>query len=154
MIFIDIVTANACLDLQDRADRVVIYTIDNKNRRSKEVITCWDGSLPDLGETLDDKDQILSIEQLRKRVYDDKKKVFDWEPTKHSIITMKGNILPRELTIYGKVTIIPVKSFVEPVLQCFQCYGYGHWKDKCKKAKNVWYVKRRSTVCAINRLDV
>lgn len=24
---------------------------------------------------------------------------------------------------------------MESVIQCFQCYGYGHWKDKCEKSR-------------------
>lgn len=130
IVFNDIVTANLCLDLQDSENRVVMYTIGNRNRRYKGVITCWDGKLTELGEAIDDKHQIYSIERLRKRVYDDKKKEFVWDFTKHSVITMQIT-----MKIYGGITIIPVRPFVDPVMQCFQCYGFDQWRDKCKKDK-------------------
>lgn len=35
----------------------------------------------------------------------------------------------------GKMLKIPIKPFVENIIQRFYCYGYGHWKDKRKKEK-------------------
>lgn len=37
--------------------------------------------------------------------------------------------------MYNGLVKIPVRPYVDSVVQCYQCYGFGHWKDKCKKER-------------------
>lgn len=55
--------------------------------------------------------------------------------------------LPKEFSIYNGLTVslmvlpindeltVPITPFVESVVQYYQYYGYGHWKDECLKSK-------------------
>lgn len=43
--------------------------------------------------------------------------------------------MPDKLNIYEGLGKIPIRPFVELVTQCFQCYGYGHWKENYRKKK-------------------
>lgn len=123
--FDDMVKANRILDLTDKEDRRVTYAITNRNAKCKGVITSWDEPISELGEALDNFANVLMLERLRKKIYDEKKKEYYWEATKHVVITLRGNVLPKELSIWG-VAALPVRPFVDPVIQCFHCYKFGH----------------------------
>lgn len=84
----------------------------NRNVKSKAVITNWDGIIDELVEAFD-KDQIEALEKLRKGLYNEKKKRYEWDATKHIIITVKRNVLPEDLNIYGSLKRMPIRPFVE-----------------------------------------
>lgn len=135
IIFDDMIKANRILDIMDTEDRRVTYAITTRTAKCKGVITSWDEPMAELGEALDNPANVLMLERLRKRIYDEKKKEYYWEATKHVVITFRGNVLPKELPIWGAVAALPVRPFVDPVIQCFNCYRFGHWKDKCRKKR-------------------
>lgn len=55
--------------------------------------------------------------------------------TIESVVTFDGPKVPENVSMYNGLANIPVRLYVEAVIQCFQYYGFGHWKDKCKKER-------------------
>lgn len=51
------------------------------------------------------------------------------------LITFKETNVPESVSMYNGLVKIPVRLYVDSVVQCFQCYGFGHWKDICKKER-------------------
>lgn len=47
------------------------------------------------------------------------------------VITFPGTILPSHVELDGLV--YPVKSFIEPVLQCYKCFKFKHTTKSCRK---------------------
>lgn len=87
----------------------------------------------ELSEAIDDKDQVIKVQRLRKRVWSAEEGEYGWEPTRHVIITLKGNRVLDEISIFKGLATLSVRPFVDTVVKCFYCYGFGHWKDTCKK---------------------
>lgn len=131
--FKDKEVANKCLSIEDNSNRRINYTIAKRNIQVKGVITLWDGEIQELYDAIMEKDKIVSLERLRKRIYNGREKRYEWESTKHIIIIWRDNKLPEEIKLFQGRISINVRPFVEYVIQCYQCYGYGHWKEKCKK---------------------
>lgn len=141
LIFKKMVEANKCLSIKDNSKRTIIYTIVGRTTQCKGVITTWDGSLEELTEAIDRKEMIVNLERLRKKEWNAEGNTFQWKETKHVVVTMKGNEIPEEIAIWNGITGLRVRPFVETVVQCVQCFNYGHWKDVCKKEKkmsNLW----------------
>lgn len=51
------------------------------------------------------------------------------------IIIVEGNILPSEIKIWDGTTSIKVTPYIEPVMQCYSCFKYGHIKVQCRGTK-------------------
>lgn len=66
-----------------------------------------------------------------------KTKKSEWIKTKNIKVTFEGNNHPQELRLFGGLTTIKVKLFIEEVKQCFNCYSYGHLKFQCKNEKKM-----------------
>lgn len=66
---------------------------------------------------------------------DMEKRIYEWIPSNLLLVTFKGSGVPEKLHMYNNLVKIPVKPYVESVIQCFQCYGFRHWKDKCKRER-------------------
>lgn len=83
---------------------------------------------------------ILSIERMKRRVYDNESKRVK-ELNSHLIcITWEGSRLPEEIKLYGGAMRLRVRPYVSSVLQCFNYYGYGHLQKHCRN-------KKRCLVC-------
>lgn len=63
------------------------------------------------------------------------KRIYEWIPSNLLLVTFKGSGVPEKLHMYNGLVKVPVKPYVESVIQCFQCYGFRHWKDKCKRER-------------------
>lgn len=48
---------------------------------------------------------------------------------------MKDKELPEKLSLYGGIVEIPIRPFVDSVVQCFQCYKFGHLREKYRGEK-------------------
>lgn len=75
------------------------------------------------------------MQRLRKKAWSAEEGEYGWEPTRHVIITLKGNKVPDEISIFKGLATLSVRPFVYTVVQCFYCYGFGYWKDTCKKKR-------------------
>lgn len=63
------------------------------------------------------------------------KGMYIWVPSNLLVITFNGPYVQESISMYNGLANVPVRPYVESVIQCFQCYGFGHWKDKCKKER-------------------
>lgn len=79
------------------------------------------------------KDKIVNCERMKVRKMDTEKGITNWVPSNLLVVTFNGPRVPEKVNMYGGLMNITVRPYVESVIQCFQCYGFGHWKDKCKK---------------------
>lgn len=91
IIFKDKEKANKCLSIEDKEERIITYGISNRTTQCRGVIISWDGDLFELSEAIEDKDQVIKVQRLRKRVWSVEEGEYGWEPTRHVIITLKGN---------------------------------------------------------------
>lgn len=48
-------------------------------------------------------------------------------------ITWEGSYMPNEIRIYGGITSLRVRPFIDNVLQCFACYRFGHMARHCRR---------------------
>lgn len=126
LVFKNMEEANKCLRIKDRKERVIIYIITGRTIKSKGVITAWDSNLQELLDAIDNKDLVLNVERLRKRIWKEESGSYHWTATKHIVLTMKGNKVSEEISIFNGLTTLSVRPFVDTVIQCFQCYGFGH----------------------------
>lgn len=51
------------------------------------------------------------------------------------VVTFNGTILPSHVELDGLV--YPVKSYVEPVLQCYKCFRFRHSTKVCQKTQTL-----------------
>lgn len=72
---------------------------------------------------------------MKARRMDVEKGIYSWIPSNLLMVTFKGVKISEKIGMYNGLVKIPVRPYVESVVQCYQCYGYGHWKNKCKKER-------------------
>lgn len=138
--FINIHEANRCIDRysvmceQDKA--IEIYTI-NKSMRAKGIIKDWDRSTPlqELASAIDDSRGVISLERMMIRRFNKEDRRSEWRLGNNIIITVEGTIVPSELSLWGRATGIKIKPYIERVVQCFNCYRYGHVANICRSKK-------------------
>lgn len=54
-------------------------------------------------------------------------------PIRTVILTFRGQYLPNEIKIFG--VNCQVKVFIQKVIQCYQCLGWGHTSNSCRKTR-------------------
>jgi len=91
--------------------------------------------LHELVEALEDTSRIVSLEKMKRRYLDHQSKEMVSRFTHHILITTEGNELPKMIKIYNGLTAVRIRSFVEPVKQCYNCYRFGHLKATCRIEK-------------------
>lgn len=65
-----------------------------------------ESEIQELYEAITEKENVISLERLRKRIYRETEKRYEWEPTKHIIVIWKDNKLPEEIRLFqGKIGI-------------------------------------------------
>lgn len=110
--------------------------INNRNFVSCGVISDWDGSILRLGEAIEDKGDIISIERMMRRKYNQTDKKFNLVNTNNFIVFFRGRSLPENVSLYNGLVKVKVRVYFPAVKQCFNCYKYGHVKATCgNKAK-------------------
>lgn len=102
----------------------------------KGVISDWDKEegLNELLDALDDREAVIDVNRLKRmrRGAEGEKVLID---THHIIIRIKGTNLPGDLSLYGGLTRIKIRPYIEPVKQCYNCYKYGHLSTVCRNKK-------------------
>lgn len=85
-------------------------TYQQREEYRKGVISDWDKeeSLEDLREDLDEKENIISMERL-KRVKVSAKEGKEVIETHYVLIKIKGILLPRDMSLYGGITRIKIR---------------------------------------------
>lgn len=75
------------------------------------------------------KIQVLEVKRLTRMITinNERSRI----PCDSVCVTFSGTVLPSHVSMDG--IIYPIKSFREPVLQCFKCLRYRHTTKSCKK---------------------
>ncbi|KAG5864351.1 hypothetical protein JTB14_008898 [Gonioctena quinquepunctata] len=77
--------------------------------------------------------QILDAKRLNRRVVKEDKTV-EYVTTSTLLVTFEGVILPRYVTMsYLSMPVIP---YIQPVMQCFYCFEFGHTKLQCRSTNS------------------
>ncbi|XP_029162203.1 uncharacterized protein LOC114933798 isoform X2 [Nylanderia fulva] len=127
--------ANDCLDKIDKVEnKWLTGFIDKKLVTCRGVIVDWPFEIPELWENIVEREDILKIEKMKKSIWNKTDKKYEVVNTNNFIITMKGNKIKDSLTIFNNLHIsLRIRPYVEPVVQCFKCFIFGHIKTHCKR---------------------
>lgn len=74
--------------------------------------------------------EVLNIRRLNRRVIEEN--VASYVPTKSVVITFKGSILPKNVSLF--FVTLDVKIYVLPVVRCTNCLRFGHNAKACKSS--------------------
>lgn len=136
----DAVTANRLLDLKDSKE----YYVPVRAKRIKGVLIDWDSELPlhELYEAMTEKERrgITQIDRMKRRIYNKEKQANEMVDTNNLILTWEGDVRPDKVSLYDELMSLRVRSYVEAVKQCFNCYKFGH-------IKTVRRAKQRCIIC-------
>lgn len=72
---------------------------------------------------------------MKKRRFDREKGRIVEEKSHLVCITWEGSKIPESIRIYGGLYGLKVRPFVEKVIQCYNCYKFGHFQKHCKARK-------------------
>lgn len=130
--FNSIAEANRCLE--DKHNTLVAFDIPYRIKQCKGVITGWDISMPlyHLAEVLAPCRGIISLERLFKKVWNKETKTSSKVKTHVVCCTWEGSEVPKEVKIYGGLSNLKVRPYVDTVMQCFRCYKFGHMRKHCR----------------------
>lgn len=87
-----------------------------------------------LCEAFDNKESIVNVERIQKRIYNRQENKASVKNTNNFIIIFKGRSLPDNINLYGGIARIRIRPFIPMVKQCFYCYKFGHLKNFCKNS--------------------
>lgn len=123
--------ANKCL--KDKGEgggmgKYMNFSIPNRSKSAKGIVAGWNkhGTLDELVAAMCDTGGILEIEHVKKKIFDKETKAMRDEYSSVVCITWEGNFVPNELLVYGGITSLRVRPFIDNVLQCYSCYRFGH----------------------------
>lgn len=128
--------ANRCIDDRSREARQqgILFEIPYRAKWGKGIITGWDLTSPldELVDAMVSSSNIVKIERLMRKSFNREENRLT-ETVSHVIcVTWEGNCVPSEVTLYGGISGLKVKPYVDNVLQCYGCYRYGHLLKHCK----------------------
>lgn len=97
------------------------------------------------------KEDILKIEKMKRRVWDQKTKKFQLQFTNNFIITMKGNKIKDRIKIFDRLNIrLRVRPYITSVIQCFNYFKFGHVKTQCKNEAKYTVCSLLHSPCTVN----
>lgn len=112
----------------------------NRNKNIRGVITDWDGSIHSLGEAIDNKTNIISLERMLKRSYNKTEMKTEMKHTNSFIIVFNDRTIPDYVSLYNGLVKIRVRTYISAVKQCFKCYRFGHIKAMYKSKDKICVV--------------
>lgn len=115
--------------------KFINFSIPNRSKRYKGIVAGWNrnGTLDELAFAMVDTSGIIEMEHMKKRIFDRETKSMRDEYTSVISITSEGNFTPNEIRLYGRITRLKVRPFIDNVLQCFACYRFGHMARHCRR---------------------
>lgn len=126
--FLNNYDANYCLECMEKAgDKVVSGFIDIRSTTCKGVIADWLFDIPTLWEEIVDKQEIIKIERMRRKVWNRKERKWEDQKTDNLIITMRGSRIKDNIRVFKNIGFgLKIRPFIESVKQCYKCFKYGH----------------------------
>lgn len=151
MLFSDITKANQCFNVkftQNSRRGGVRFYVDRSTMRCKGVVHGWPHSdtVYDFIMNVDDTEFIEEVERPLKRVYNKSTQAVEWQHMGILMVTFVGNKLPDSLSLYDGLLHVRVKHYIPEVRQCYNCYGYGHFKKFCR-------IRKKCVVCGLDFHD-
>jgi len=104
-------------------------SIDRREISVRGVITDWPDSVSKFWEAVRDRENILRIERMIAKKWNNVEKTYSYYDTGNMIITFKGNKLPERLWLWEHVVALSIRPHIPAVRQCFR---FGHIKAFCK----------------------
>lgn len=96
--------ANYCLECMKKAgDKVVSGFIDIRSTTCKGVIADWPFDIPILWEEIVDKQEIIKIERMRRKVWNREEKKWKDQKTDNLIITMRGSRVKKSIRVFKNI---------------------------------------------------
>lgn len=143
--FRNIIEANDCLKIgrDSMEDRQIRYSVPGRVQRVRGVISDWESDVPlhELYQALDEKARVIKIEKMKRRYMDEETKESKFKFTNLILITFEGNELPESVSLFEGILRLRIRTYMEPVKQCYGCYEYGHYRQACR------YNGRKCMVC-------
>lgn len=139
--FENFLDANSCLtDKMGRAPKIVNFEIPERSKTCKGVVYGWDAVAPldELVDSMSNTERVIEIERLKRRRFDRENKRVIMEETGLILVTWEGSRVPEDIEMYGGLTKLRIRPYMRSVLQCFNCYRFGHLKVHCKGKKICW----------------
>lgn len=114
--------ANACLSdsvIREAQREGIALEIPARAKICKGIVTGWD-----LGATLDElidamvvSSNVISLERMKRKVYEGEGRKPIEKVTHSILISWSGSNLPTEIRLYGGITSLRVRPYVDNVLQ-------------------------------------
>lgn len=126
--------ANSCLDTITQFEKSIDLsaTTDRRSLSCRGVITDWDETINELWEAIDEKEVIMKIEKMYRKIWDKNEKAAKEEDTGNIIVTFSGSQVRNKVGLWGGRFSIKVRPFITTVRQCFNCFKFGHIKAVCR----------------------
>lgn len=105
-------------------------------RRAEErwgVIKEWSHSLKELEEEIEEGQNVIGLERLKKRTKVENG--FEWQETMMILVKFGGCNLPTKLMIMEGMLALNVVPYIKSVKQCFNCFRFGHTKKWCRESE-------------------
>ncbi|KYQ58421.1 Nucleic-acid-binding protein from mobile element jockey [Trachymyrmex zeteki] len=106
--------------------------VDQRVMYTRGVISDWSSSIPELWQAIVNKENIIKLECMYRRKWDEKSNKSANVKLDNIVITMKGENLCREISIFDNRVKLRVRPYIQSVRQCYNCYKFGHIKQFCK----------------------
>ncbi|XP_028044736.1 uncharacterized protein LOC114253886 [Monomorium pharaonis] len=133
--FINRKIANKFLEDALKIPRIISANIERTEITSIGVVSDWPNGIPELWEAMDEKENIVKMERMQKRIWDENTKIMKTRGTDNILVTFKGKAIKHKISIYNDMSCLRVRPFVGGVRQCFNCFRFGHIKTQCKSTK-------------------
>lgn len=128
--------ANRCLEdkWEQGREREILFELPDRAKKCKGIITGWDlnATLDELVSAMVSSVDVVAVERLKRKIYDRETKNVIESVSRVVCITWEGSCVPPEIRIYGRLSGLRVRPFVDNVLQCFNCYKFGYLIKYCK----------------------
>lgn len=85
-------------------------------------------SIEDIMANIRSFKEVIGARRLNRRVKEDNE--VKYEPTKTVVLTFKGCILPKNVSLY--YVPLEVRTYILPVVRCMNCLRFGHNAKACK----------------------
>lgn len=105
--------------------------------KCKRIIYSWlkNDTVKDFIDCVDDTEYIVEVERPLKRIYHKDTHKVEWKHLGVMVVMFERNKLPDSLALYGGLIHVRVKNYIPEIRQCYNCFGYGHFKKFCRTRK-------------------